>query len=49
MAKVKPVEESDAQLCDSCGSLKMQDEEGKWYCPKCDTEIDWEGEDSEDV
>lgn len=38
----------EPQLCENCGSLKLQDEEGDWYCPNCDTQIDWEGED-EDV
>lgn len=49
MTKKQMPEETEAQLCDKCGSLKVQDDDGNWYCPNCDTEIDWEGDDDEDV
>lgn len=47
MAKKQTPTEEEPRLCDNCGNLKVEDEEGNWYCPSCDTEIDW-GLDEED-
>ncbi len=42
MAKPKPAPKSEEEpkVCENCGTLMVQDDEGTWYCPKCDAEID---------
>jgi len=41
------VEPTGQELCEVCGSVKMV-EDGKAFCPHCDTAIDYFGEDEDD-
>lgn len=36
----------DPAICEKCGN-KMEEEEGKLICPKCDTEINFFGEEEQ--
>jgi uncharacterized Zn finger protein (UPF0148 family) len=40
-------ENSQEQLCEKCGS-KLVTEEGSTFCPNCQGQIDFFGEDDED-
>jgi len=40
------IKEEEIKLCEKCGS-QLTEEEGKWICPTCDTEIDYFGDDKE--
>lgn len=37
-----------AQLCTKCGSIMVL-EDGELICPHCDTEIDYFGDDDDDI
>lgn len=45
MTKKKDIKDEveDPILCERCGN-KMEEENGEMICPKCDTEIDFFGE-----
>lgn len=47
--KRKPMEEeSIPNICEICGTLLVE-EDGKMVCPHCDGDIDYFGEDDEDI
>lgn len=48
MAKKQKPAGEEPKLCENCGSIMIEDDEGKLYCPNCDAEIDWGMEDEED-
>lgn len=39
-------ENSEEELCQKCGEVLLE-ENGKKYCPKCETEINFFGDDDE--
>jgi|GEM_PF-1874209 len=41
-------DENTEEICEACGSIKVY-EDGKYICPHCDTEIDYFGEEDDDI
>lgn len=44
---IDDIENEGTPICENCGSAKVR-EGDEWYCPHCDAEIDFLGEENDD-